>query len=204
MICSRHLLLPAGYGDTSGDIAAFAVSGGTSGYIVGGWHAKYNSISVLTGFCAKPHADKGASCLLLPHMFLVTLQVVGMPLYNSISVIGGFVGPFVTGSIVQSSGTGFTVVAYVLGAMVFSCGILTVTLKFLEKFMKPPVGSADANDDFWDDMPGQQALPVTRDPSGMSPGGSGMPGDSGVTGGIGSKDVDRQNMRSRGAVLGKN
>jgi hypothetical protein len=124
-----------------------------------------------------------------------------MPLYNSISVIGGFVGPFVTGSIVQSSGSGFTIVAYVLGAMVFVCGVLTVCLKFLEKFMKPPVGSADANDDFWEDVPGQQALPVTRDPSGVSPGGSGVTGDTGVSGSIASKTGD---VRARVAVLGKN
>lgn len=167
-------------------------------------------VSMAGGFVCLVMVAAGGSAAVPPKTALVAhacrgpSQVVGMPLYNSISVIGGFVGPFVTGSIVQSSGTGFTIVAYVLGAMVFICGVLTVTLKFLEKFMKPPVGSADANDDFWEDVPGQQALPVTRDPSGVSPGGSGVTGDTGVTSGYANKSVDGPaDVRARVAGLGK-
>lgn len=69
-----------------------------------------------------------------------------MPLYNSVSVVGGFIGPFVTGAIVQSSGGGFTIVSIILGCMIFFCGVMTITLKFLERFAQPPEGAADAKD----------------------------------------------------------
>eukprot|EP00882_Tetradesmus_deserticola_P002748 GHRQ01002921.1.p1 GENE.GHRQ01002921.1~~GHRQ01002921.1.p1 ORF type:complete len:281 (+),score=88.56 GHRQ01002921.1:112-843(+) len=151
--------------------------------------------AVAGGFVCLVLVAAGGSAAVSPKTALVAhacrgpSQVVGMPVYSSISVIGGVIGPFAAGAIVQRSSSGFTVVAYALGAMIALCGVLTIILKFLEKFMKPPVGSADANDNFWDDVPGQQGLPVVQDTSDVLLGSSGATAGAAAPGVVG-KNTD--------------
>eukprot|EP00878_Enallax_costatus_P009688 GHUV01010120.1.p1 GENE.GHUV01010120.1~~GHUV01010120.1.p1 ORF type:complete len:437 (+),score=77.59 GHUV01010120.1:96-1406(+) len=129
---------------------------------------------VLFPVLAKVHIIAGFACLVLvasagsaavpPKISLVAhasrgpSQVIGMPLYNSISVLGGFVGPFATGAIVQTSGGGFTVVSIIMGAIIFTCGLLIIALKFWEPCLLRRRG--DTADAAWEQC--STGLPVLQ------------------------------------------
>jgi len=51
-----------------------------------------------------------------------------VPLYNSVSLIGGIIGPYVTGAVVAKYG-GFLVVSIIMGSMLCAGSILVLILK---------------------------------------------------------------------------
>jgi MFS family permease len=110
-------------------------------------------------------AANGPKTVLASKLCAGPAQVVGMPLYNSVSVIGGIMGPFVTGAVVAKYG-GFLVVSIIMGSMLCAGSLLVLVLKYpyharcqrLEQSLGQP-GWEGASD----------MLPVKRNRSGVSP-----------------------------------
>lgn len=56
--------------------------------------------------------------------------MMGMPYYNSIAILGGFVGPYLTGALLQRP-NGLTTVCIVIGALMVSAAGALVLLRHL-------------------------------------------------------------------------
>jgi len=123
----------------------------------GSWYVAFPFMaraSIAAGFAALVLIAAGGSAAVPPKVALVArigrgpAQSVSMPFYNSIAVVGGFVGPYVTGSILQTSARGFLPVAVTMGTMIGSCALLTLLVKALEARWDPTAGEArdDASD----------------------------------------------------------
>lgn len=131
----------------------------------------FTKLDMIAGFaCLVLIAAAGAAAVppktaLVAHASRGPSQVIGMPLYNSIGVIGGFIGPFVTGAIVQHSSAGFTVVSILMGCIIFSCGLLIIALKFWEPCLMRRRG--DSADIAWQEC--CDGLPIVRKDSETAP-----------------------------------
>lgn len=90
--------------------------------------------SVAAGFAALVLTVGGAAAANGPGVTIVAdisrgpSQVVGMPIYNSISAVGGFVGPYMAGAIVQQTGN-FKLIAVIMGCLLLGCGSMVAALK---------------------------------------------------------------------------
>lgn len=105
-------------------------------------------------------------------------QVIGMPFFSSVSVIGGFVGPFVTGAIVQQRG-GFQLVCMLNGGLLMFTGVIILALRWLVPLRERHM--LERGDCPW--LECDDGLPTSRKDSGPDlprPGGGGSGDDSGV------------------------
>lgn len=116
---------------------------------------------VLSLMAAAVAAATGPTHALVARISSGPSLVVGMPLYNSIASLGGFLGPFATGAILQRSQRGFTLVFIVNGCLVVLCGVMVFMLKFLAAARDRRLAERPRQD--WQDI--GDALPTKSTPS---------------------------------------
>eukprot|EP00775_Hariotina_reticulata_P008854 gene8854-9033_t len=106
-------------------------------------------------------AANGPKTVLAARLCAGPAQVLGMPLYNSVSVIGGIIGPYLTGAVVAKYG-GFLVVSIIMGSMLCAGSILVMFLKYPYQARCRRLGQSD-----WEgELP---PLPVKRNRSDAAP-----------------------------------
>lgn len=93
-------------------------------------------VSMAAGFASLVLVAVTAACSIGPKTAIVhritagSSQVIGMPFYNSIIVLGGFAGPYITGIMVQKTGN-FAGASLIFGVFLLIVGSLIIVLKYL-------------------------------------------------------------------------